>query len=65
LYVNKINTPFLWECFGIGTLKIIPISTFILGVWQVYRWRWKLGIIADMEAKVMAEAVYLPMDKYV
>jgi len=39
-------------------LLIIPVSTLALGVWQVYRWKWKLQLIEVMEAKVHA----LPTD---
>jgi len=30
-------------------LLVIPVSTFGLGVWQVYRWRWKLELIDEMD----------------
>jgi len=38
-------------------MLVIPVSTFGLGVWQVYRWRWKLGLIEEMDKMTNAETL--------
>ncbi|XP_069097904.1 surfeit locus protein 1 [Pleurodeles waltl] len=43
-------------------LLLIPATTFGLGTWQVQRRRWKLKLIADLEARVRAEPIPLPTD---
>lgn len=43
-------------------LLLIPVTTFGLGTWQVQRRRWKLKLIADLEARVAAEPIPLPTD---
>ncbi|CAL8081549.1 unnamed protein product [Orchesella dallaii] len=43
-------------------LLIIPVSTLALGVWQVYRWRWKLGLIEEMRNITVTDPVQLPQD---
>ncbi|KAJ6651837.1 hypothetical protein lerEdw1_016433 [Lerista edwardsae] len=43
-------------------LFLIPVATFCLGTWQVQRRKWKLKLIADMEAQIAAEPVPLPAD---
>ncbi|KAL8174627.1 UNVERIFIED_CONTAM: Surfeit locus protein 1 [Gekko kuhli] len=43
-------------------LLAIPVVTFCLGTWQVQRRKWKLKLIADLEARVAAEPVPLPFD---
>ena len=50
------------ELFFSIFLQVIPISTFGLGTWQVYRWRWKLGQIEDLEKRCLAEPVDLPTE---
>ena len=32
-------------------LLIIPITTFCLGTWQIFRLQWKLGLIEELERK--------------
>lgn len=41
-------------------LMLVPITTFGLGTWQVYRKQWKEGLIKKMESKVHMPAVPLP-----
>uniref|UniRef100_A0ACB8F0C2 Surfeit locus protein 1 n=1 Tax=Sphaerodactylus townsendi TaxID=933632 RepID=A0ACB8F0C2_9SAUR len=43
-------------------LLAIPVATFCLGTWQVQRRKWKLKLIADLEARVAAQPVPLPLD---
>jgi surfeit locus 1 family protein len=43
-------------------LLTIPAITFGLGVWQVKRRKWKLGLIEEMEARTQAPPVSLPYD---
>ncbi|XP_066466881.1 surfeit locus protein 1 [Tiliqua scincoides] len=43
-------------------LFLIPVATFCLGTWQVQRRKWKLKLIADLEARITAEPVPLPAD---
>lgn len=41
----------------------VPVVSFGLGVWQVYRWRWKLDLLEKLETRVRkAEPVDLPKD---
>ncbi|EJT99997.1 hypothetical protein DACRYDRAFT_55300 [Dacryopinax primogenitus] len=41
-------------------LGIIPLLTLGLGFWQVYRLRWKLALIDELEDKLGREALWLP-----
>ncbi|XP_053137759.1 surfeit locus protein 1 isoform X1 [Hemicordylus capensis] len=41
-------------------LLFIPVATFCLGTWQVQRRKWKLKLIADLQARVSTEPVPLP-----
>ncbi|XP_042334949.1 surfeit locus protein 1 isoform X2 [Sceloporus undulatus] len=43
-------------------LLLIPTATFCLGTWQIQRRKWKLKLIADLEARVLAEPVPLPAE---
>ncbi|XP_030063585.1 surfeit locus protein 1 [Microcaecilia unicolor] len=43
-------------------LLLIPLTTFGLGTWQVQRRKWKLKLIAELEAKVTADPVPLTSD---
>jgi surfeit locus 1 family protein len=38
------------------------VVTFFLGVWQVYRLQWKLGLIEDTGRKLDEDPVELPSD---
>jgi len=35
----------------------VPLTTFGLGTWQVFRYQWKQNLIQELEAKTMAEPV--------
>ncbi|KAG8226172.1 hypothetical protein J437_LFUL012347 [Ladona fulva] len=43
-------------------LLLIPISTFLLGSWQVKRRRWKLELIEELKRKTTSLPVDLPED---
>ncbi|XP_061460340.1 surfeit locus protein 1 isoform X2 [Rhineura floridana] len=43
-------------------LLLIPVATFCLGTWQIQRRKWKLKLIADLEARVATEPMPLPVD---
>ncbi|XP_075991188.1 surfeit locus protein 1 [Anticarsia gemmatalis] len=43
-------------------LLMIPVSSFGLGCWQVYRLQWKLGLIDMMQAKTNAAPAPMPQD---
>ncbi|KAM4876498.1 surfeit locus protein 1 [Thomomys bottae] len=43
-------------------LLLIPVTAFGLGTWQVQRRKWKLKLIKELEARVMAEPIPLPAD---
>ncbi|XP_068205585.1 surfeit locus protein 1 [Palaemon carinicauda] len=43
-------------------LLVVPVGTFCLGTWQYQRRKWKLGLIAELEAKTTAPPVELPED---
>ena len=43
-------------------LLIIPVSTFGLGTWQVFRLRWKRRLIADLEKRTMEKPVAIPIE---
>lgn len=43
-------------------LLMIPVTSFTLGSWQVYRWQWKLGLIDMMQAKSNAVPIDMPKD---
>lgn len=40
-------------------LLIVPISTFLLGTWQLQRLQWKLKLIEDLESQINADPVDL------
>lgn len=44
------------------SVKVVPIAAAALGTWQVRRRSWKLNLIADMEKRVMAEPIDLPIE---
>ena len=41
-------------------LLIIPVTTFCLGTWQVFRLQWKLGLIDELERRTMKPAINIP-----
>ncbi|XP_046387790.1 surfeit locus protein 1 [Ischnura elegans] len=41
-------------------LLAIPVSTFLLGTWQVKRRKWKLKLIDELRSKTTAEPIALP-----
>ena len=43
-------------------ILIIPVTTFCLGTWQVFRLQWKLGLIEDLEQKTKKPAVDIPFE---
>ncbi|KAG8447567.1 hypothetical protein GDO86_014897 [Hymenochirus boettgeri] len=43
-------------------LLLIPVATFSLGTWQVQRRRWKLKLIQELETRVTAKPIPLPVD---
>ncbi|XP_042215336.1 surfeit locus protein 1-like isoform X2 [Homarus americanus] len=48
-----------------GTIEpvlIIPIGTFCLGTWQLQRRKWKLNLIAELQAKSNVPPVDLPLE---
>lgn len=42
------------------SLGFMPVFTFGLGVWQVKRLEWKLGLIEELEWKLRKEPIELP-----
>jgi surfeit locus 1 family protein len=43
-------------------LLIIPVTTFCLGTWQVFRLQWKLNLIEDLEKKTTQSPVGIPLE---
>ncbi|CAG4942032.1 unnamed protein product [Colias eurytheme] len=43
-------------------LMVIPVGSFGLGCWQVYRLQWKLELIDAMQSKTNASPVDMPLD---
>lgn len=41
-------------------LLIIPVTTFFLGTWQIFRLQWKLGLLDELEKKTMASPIDMP-----
>ena len=41
-------------------LLIIPISTFGLGTWQIFRLQWKTGLIKELETRTTKPIRNLP-----
>lgn len=40
--------------------KIIPVSTFCLGTWQIQRKKWKENLILELQTKTQSDPVKLP-----
>ena len=43
-------------------LLVIPVASFGLGTWQIYRLQWKKGKIRELESRTQAEPIPLPDD---
>ena len=43
-------------------LLIIPIATFGLGTWQIFRLQWKLNLIEKLETKTKKSPIDVPSD---
>ncbi|XP_065918426.1 surfeit locus protein 1-like isoform X2 [Dysidea avara] len=43
-------------------LIIIPLTTFGLGTWQIYRLRWKLDLIKKLEERTKEDTIVIPTD---
>ena len=41
-------------------LLIIPVTTFSLGTWQIFRLQWKAGLIEELEKKTQMNAIDMP-----
>lgn len=42
-------------------MLIIPVTTFCLGTWQVFRLQWKVNLMADLERKIRLPPVSIPL----
>jgi len=49
--------------FKILQFQTVPVLSFGLGTWQVYRRNWKLNLIHDLKQKTTAPPIELP-EKY-
>ena len=43
-------------------MLVIPVTTFGLGTWQVFRLQWKLGLIDELERKTKKNPVTIPTE---
>ncbi len=43
-------------------MLIIPITTFGLGTWQVFRLQWKINLISELERKTKLPPVMIPTE---
>ena len=43
-------------------MLVIPVTTFGLGTWQVFRLQWKLGLIDELERKTKENPVTIPTE---
>lgn len=55
--VSKKNKELAWK---IGVMGIIPITAFALGTWQIYRLKWKLKLIDEMNDRLLKPTAVLP-----
>lgn len=56
----KQETPPWYKSPALLLLGFMPIFTFGLGVWQVKRLEWKVGLIEELEWKLKKEPMKLP-----
>ena len=56
---NNINVPLVYVCLLLSS-KIMPVTAFCLGTWQVQRRKWKLALIEELQTKTIAPPVPLP-----
>jgi surfeit locus 1 family protein len=43
-------------------MLVIPVTTFGLGTWQVFRLQWKLGLIDELERKTTEDPITIPTE---
>ena len=43
-------------------LVIIPVTTFGLGTWQVFRLQWKVNLIKKLEERTKEDTIALPAE---
>ena len=43
-------------------MLVIPVTTFCLGTWQVFRLQWKAGLIEELERKTKEDPVTIPTE---
>ena len=43
-------------------MLVIPVTTFCLGTWQIFRLQWKLGLIEELERKTKEEPISIPTE---
>ena len=43
-------------------MLVIPVTTFCLGTWQVFRLQWKVGLIEELERKTKEDPVTIPTE---
>ena len=41
-------------------LLVIPVTTFCLGTWQIFRLQWKVNLIDELERKTMKPPIEIP-----
>lgn len=41
-------------------LLVIPVTTFCLGTWQIFRLQWKVKLIDELERKTMKPSIEIP-----
>lgn len=50
---NKATSYNMW-------LLVIPVTTFGLGTWQVFRLQWKVNLIKKLEERTKEDTIALP-----
>lgn len=54
------NTFPLYILFASFLFKVMPVTSFGLGCWQVYRLQWKLELLDMLQAKANSAPVEIP-----